>query len=50
MVGLSGEGGDWFLGESRVGGLGWVGGGATVNRLFSIYMGHARRYQEEHAA
>ena len=40
--------GSW--GSHGSGGLGQVGGGATVNRLFSIYTGHARHYQEEHAA
>ena len=42
---MEGEG-DWFWGESPVGGakkLGGGGGGAAVSRFFTIYTGHARR-------
>ena len=43
MVGLSGGGGDWFWGESQIGGLTSGGrgrgrGGATVNKIFTIFI------------
>ena len=41
---MEGEG-DWFWGESPVGGAKKLGGGggAAVSRFFTIYTGHARR-------
>ena len=36
MVGLSGGGGDWFWGESPVGGLNSGRGGAAVSKFFTI--------------
>ena len=48
MVGLSGGGGDRFWGESQIEGLtsGWgeggKGGGATVNKFFTIYIALSR--------
>ena len=40
-----GGGGDWFWGESPVGGLNSGGEGDADSRFFTIYTGHARRYR-----